>query len=234
MLDASREAATAVALWAPLLSAAPALKARVMASAAVLTDVGRARGARWWAAAAAALTAASVGIIAWNAALHIQIDGLEDRNSDLAAAAEQQGGRVAQLEEELVRARSVAENQDAVLTVISQPDVQLTKMTGTAMAPAATGRYVYSPSERLGAFDGSDLPPLPAGRVYQFWFIYETGWERAGVVDVGEDGRGRLVVNRSGTPSSGRGRPIGYAVTIEPTFGGEERTGGMVLRTPQE
>jgi len=233
--DAAREAAMAVALWAPLVAAGPALKARVMASAAVLTDLRHSRNMRWWATAAAAVAVVSASIVAWNAALHVQIDGLEDRNSDLAAAATAQAGQVSGLESQLVSARAASASQDAMLNVMSQPDVQLAKMSGTAMAPDASGRYVWSPSERLGAFDGTDLPPLPDGHTYRFWFIYESEWENVGVVDVDGEGHGRLVVQRAeGASAPARGRPIGFAVTVEPAFGADQRSGAMVLRTPQE
>ena len=150
-----------------------------MASAAVLSSGQRSpralRRIPWWPATAAALLVLSIGALTWGIVLQRQADGLRTRNDAAVADATDASAQLA----------SLSSWQDGMLDVASQADVRGTALAGTALAPSAHGQYIWSASEARGAFLGTGLPPLPAGKTYQFWFVYGAAWESAGTCAAG-------------------------------------------------
>jgi anti-sigma factor RsiW len=230
LLDAAREAGGAVALASPLVAAPAALKARIMASASVLsTERARRRPPLrgWWpAAAAAALIAVSAGGLTWGALMQREANDL--RGDNRAAVASETA--VAQ---QFALARdgqaSAAAWQDGMVAIASAGDLKGTDMAATVLAPGAQGRYVWSANARLGALLATGMPALPAGKTYQFWFVYGNKWEGAGTCTT-SGGRAQLIVHRS-KDDSDPGPLKGFAVTIEPSAGSPARTGPMVLES---
>jgi hypothetical protein len=106
------------------------------------------------------------------------------------------------------------DTQNAALDVIFQPDVQWTTLDGTSIAPSAQARCAWSREAALGAMIAQNLPPLPEGKSYTMWLIYEGDWVSAGNFNVDDEGRGRLVMRKIwGTED--HGRLLGFAVTLE-------------------
>lgn len=228
-------AAGALGLAVPLVRAPEAVAARILAAAQVL-DYPRAPARRpnWWQAAAAVLVFAGAGLLAWSAYLQSEVNDLSSQNESVAAAATSQGAELATLRTELTLARSfstgLAASQDAVMKIMSQDDASKMPLEGTAAAPGASGRYIWSPAERLGALVATGLPALDADETYKLWAVYERDWKPAGSFSVDEQGSGRLVV--SDLPGSDSGRLIGFAVTLEPANGSDAPTGDIVLQSP--
>lgn len=236
--DAQESATMAVAMTAPLTSSSPALKARVMASAAVLTDAtSRPRhSARWWQAAAAALVAAVIGVFAWGIVMQRRVDRLDERNATLRTDATAQSSELAKVHTELqqmtdfnARLAGTVGTQDAILDIVTQPDVRRTPMTGTAAAPRASARYLWSPAQEAGALMAQDLPPLGAGQTYQMWVVYADNWVGGGGFTVDASGAGRLVVRTAERGEPAGAAPSWFCVTIEAS-GATGHTGTMVLR----
>ena len=122
------------------------------------------------------------------------------------------------------------QTQQAVIDVMSQPDVRRTQLVGTQTAPSAGGRYLWSDAEQTGAFVGWSLPALPQGTVYRLWIIYDNQWLRGPAFGIDDKGRGQAIVRRLDTSSSERGDLRGFAVTVEPALVSQtERSGAMVL-----
>lgn len=236
LADEASASAASIALAVPLVSASPSLKARVMASAAVMSDLPARRAAsasrRWFAAAAAAIVF-GLGALAWGGYLQTQVTDLHDREARIRTDATAQSQQFATMRTELVQASasnvSLVSDHDAVLDIVSQGDVKRLPMTGTAAAPAANGRYIWSRAGRLGALVASNLPPLPEGRSYCMWIVYENAWISGGLFDVDERGTGRLIVRDLGDGQD-HGAFRGFAVTVEPSSGAKEHTGAMVLQ----
>ncbi len=237
LVKQARDGAAALALAVPLVPASAALKARVMASAAVLSSPGdRPRVQRrpygpsgWWpAAAAAALVALSAGALTWGVVMQRRADDLRARDRAIAAQATETAGQLAALRRQ--QATDVSW-QDGMILIASRGDVRRTDLAGTALAPDAHGTYVWSAAEAMGAFLGTGLPPLPAGKTYQLWFVYAGAWESAGTATPAADGRATLVVRRSRHDGPGPGPLRGFAVTIEPAGGAADRTGATVLQS---
>ncbi len=240
LLDETEETAAALALSAPLVPAGPALKATVMASARTLgavTPPAR-RVTAWWLATAAALVAALAGVSAWTAVMQSRVHGLEDRNASIRAEATAQANQMvavradlATLTESTTRLQSDVWTQQAIVDVVSQPDVQRIALAGTDAAPQATAQYLWSPAKDAGALMATRLPPLPEGKSYQLWEVYGRDWESAGAFSVDASGAGRLLVARLAAADAAA-TPSWYCVTIEPSGGSPTRTGVIVLRTP--
>jgi anti-sigma-K factor RskA len=97
---------------------------------------------------------------------------------------------------------------------------------GTADAPGVTGQVVYLPQQNTAFLSIDNLPPPPAGRAYQVWYI-QTG---QAPVDAGllptepSQIATRLQVDLS--------RYQAIAVSQEPRGGSRQPTGPVVLQAP--
>ena len=153
-LRGARETAASLSLTAPMVPAAAALKARVMASAAVLSP-GQRRRPSWnyWAVAAAALAVLAAGGITWGAIMQRHANDVSGQNAVARAEATQSSQQLA----------SLVSWQRGMLEVSSQADLRTTPMTGTILAPSADGQYFWSATKQEGAFFATGMPPLPAG-----------------------------------------------------------------------
>jgi hypothetical protein len=212
----AQETAGAVAVSVPLVAATAALKSRVMAGAAVLTDIGAERAGlrRWqrWALAAAAVFAA--GAVAWATVLQVRVNDLRHEKASIASDA--------------ANLADLIETQHVVLDVVFQPDAQRIDMNGTEAAPAAWGRCVWSRAQAVGAFIARNLPPPEAGQTYQVWVMYEHDWLRAGELRTDGEGRGQLVMRDAWRRSDDLGAFEGFAVTLE-QGAPEEHAGKVVM-----
>ncbi len=240
LLDGARDDAAAIALSAPRAAPASALKARIMASAAVLAGTpARRRSPRWWQAAAAVLALASAGALTWGILMQRRVDDLEGLNAAVSDGATAEAADLANVRADLqrmtdfnTRLASTVSMQDAIVDVVSQPDVRRTGMAGTAAAPSASGRYLWSPSEDLGALVTTSLPALPQGKVYRMWIVYPgSTWLAGGDFTVDASGRGRLVVRGDEGAEPAGTEPLWFCVTVEPAGDAPSTRGDMVLRS---
>jgi hypothetical protein len=235
--DAANDRAAAIAMAVPLVSASHQLKARVMAAASAMSDLPARRAAnssRWWFAGAAAAAMFGVAALGWGGYLQTRVNDLQNREARIGADATAQSSQFATMRTELVQASttnvSLRGDQDAVLDIVSRPDLQRLPMSGTTDAPSASGRYIWSRSGGLGALVASGLPALPAGQSYCMWVVYEKAWIRGGAFDVDQTGAGRLIVHGLGGGQD-NGAFRGFAVTIEPSAGTAQHTGATVLES---
>lgn len=238
---AAREDAASITLAVPLRSAPPALKARVMSAAGVLTDIGRARSRRrYWMAAAAAAVVLGVGVAGWNAYLQSRVSSLGDDNRRVSADATSQSSQFATMRTELVQASvqnaELGASQDAVVEIMSQPDVQRVALSGTSAAPSASGRYIWTRSGGLGALVARNLPPLAEGETYYMWVVYERASVSGGLFGVDGSGTGRLIVRDLDGNDGDRGKFLGFAVTVEPSSPAApaSRRGPTLLQSPPD
>jgi anti-sigma-K factor RskA len=98
-------------------------------------------------------------------------------------------------------------------------------LSGTAVAPQATGLIVISSDGQHGTLVVQQLPALPAAQAYQLWLRKDGQRISGGVFSVTDDGYRSLWV---GAPD-----PLGsyqeFGVTIEPAGGSHDPTGAKVL-----
>ena len=232
---------------APPLDAPPALRARVMqqitgtvptspirAGAATSLDepmrppeepavsstdtesTPRGPGALFWLAASLVIAAAGGG--GWYVAeLDRQIVELQEELATTAAQTE-----LMQLQAAVARAASA--ERDAVLAIVTGPDAQQINLVGQPLAPRAEARAVWNETTDM-VFLASGLPPLPAGDVYQLWFVLSDAPVSAALLDPDPDGSATLIVEIPDAVAL----PATMAITVEPAGGVPAPTGDVYL-----
>jgi hypothetical protein len=202
-----------------------ALRQRVLAvagarpaSAAVTGPVRPARAAEWvgWAAAAALLVVAA-GLGIYVTSLRQQLQDVELRLVGAVVRLEQSEQQLAQAVGEM----QVARTRLAVLTAGDLTEVNL---AGQAPAPRASGRAFLSRSRGV-LFAASNLPPLPANRTYQLWFLTTGPPVSAGLFQPDQEGGVTAAFDTLTDALS----PTGVAVSLEPEGGVPAPTGAIYL-----
>jgi anti-sigma-K factor RskA len=215
------QVADALAHAVPQRTPRAELRARVLANATGRTPEGVRHvhsGSSlygWLPLAAAAVLAVGLGAYTWN--LQGRVSGLEARLRNAEARADAAG-------RETIEARAVADRAQSAMAVLAAPDLARIDLAGQAVAPAATGRALWSRSRGM-FFTSSNLPPAPAGRVYQVWVVTAQSRVSAGVIDLDETGHATAYFN---TPPD-IPAPVAVAVTLEPSPGVPQPTGDMYL-----
>ena len=145
---------------------------------------------------------------------------LRNRTRELAAAVRDLTARLAETDRQLVAVRN-----DVSLLVA--PDVKRVDLRGQPTAPQAGARAFWSRSRGV-YFVASNLPPLPAGKDYQLWFVTASGPVSAAVFQPDQRGDAALI----GSVQAGMGEPNLMAVTLEPAGGVPAPTGAFYLVGP--
>jgi hypothetical protein len=170
----------------------------------------------WWLATAAGLAlAAGLGI--YTAQLRSQIVSLEAELRDTRARADAAQQQMAEVQ------RTSADAQTA-LAILTAPDVARVDLAGQPASPNASGRAFWSRSRGL-VFNASNLPPLPAGRIYQLWVVTAQAPISAGLLT--PDAQGSFSDTFDTPPDIPP--PVAVAVTIEPAGGVPAPTGDRYL-----
>jgi anti-sigma-K factor RskA len=97
-------------------------------------------------------------------------------------------------------------------------------MKGQASASNAAGLALWSKSNGM-IFSATQLPALPAGRVYQLWTITGTTATSAGLLTPDASGAVRIELPIPATAT----RPDAFGLTIEPAGGSSAPTLPIVL-----
>ena len=119
----------------------------------------------------------------------------------------------------LLRGRAVA-----LEAVLAASDLVRVELAGQTIAPRASARAFWSRSRGL-VFTASNLPPLPAGRIYQLWIVTAQMPVGAGLLKPRGDGAVHAVLATSPELS----QPVAMALTIEPEGGVAAPTGDKYL-----
>jgi anti-sigma-K factor RskA len=216
----------ALAQTVPQVEPSASLRARILAypskSGASQPPSGEASGRApsalpsWLALAASLALAAALGLYALQ--LRGRVETLEARLQDALARAQASESQTAEV-------RRVSNEMQSQIAVLTAPDVTRVDLAGLAVAPSASARAFLSQSRGL-VLSASNLPPLPAGRTYQLWFI--TGQTPRGAGTFQPDAAGSssvLLPVDPGTP-----RPQVLAVTNEPAGGSLAPTAPLYLQ----
>jgi hypothetical protein len=122
---------------------------------------------------------------------------------------------------ELARARFESE-------LLSAPDSRTAELTGTGVAESARAKLVFSDATGEAVLVAAKLPPAPAGKAYQLWYIAGGKPLPGSVFTTDESGRGEL---RERIPPAGRRAEV-FAVTLEPAGGLPAPSGEIYLKGP--
>ena len=213
-----RRVLDALALSAPAAAPAPHLRDRILAAAG--NDRGGPRQAErrsslpWWLSAAASLIAVIALAQWWSTA-----NRLEQLSVELATAREQ----LASAERLRASAERTAADSASRLAILAAPDAVPIPLAGQAVSPNAAGRVVFSPSRGV-IFTATNLPPLPAGRVYQLWAVTAPAPVGIALVRPGDGGQADTITTLPAGVA-----PAAFALTIEPEGGSPGPTGAMYL-----
>ena len=89
-------------------------------------------------------------------------------NTELRSLIDVLNSRIAQLEVEL------SQNRTYIATLAS-PEVRVVNLAGQGLNVRARGRIFWDQSKKKWFFYVRDLPPLPADKSYQLWFVPVSG-----------------------------------------------------------
>jgi anti-sigma-K factor RskA len=127
-----------------------------------------------------------------------------------------------QLGYELARARDER-------ALLAAPEAQTATLAGTKMAERAQARLTFDARTGRAMLMAADLPPAPAGKAYQLWFIAEGKPPMPGSV-FQPDASGHAEM-RETIPPEGRTAATVFAVTLEPEGGVSAPTGEIYLKS---
>lgn len=159
--------------------------------------------------------AASLAIIALAAALFVTWLRLSETRRELArynTAVE-------------VLAKQVAQEREA-RELLTSPQSQSAMLAGTNMAPQARAQLAFDRRTGHAMLFAYGLPPAPAGKAYQLWFI-SGGKVMPGKVFT-PDTKGSAMINEQVPVANLDAAPV-FAVTLEPSGGMSAPTGEKYL-----
>jgi anti-sigma-K factor RskA len=155
-----------------------------------------------------------------DATVRAQVAVLKAQIADMRIAVSDARVRMAILQNRLA-------NRERLQRVLLTPDVSLTRLAPLPAAPNASAIVAVSPSSRAAALEARGLPPTPAGKVYELWWITkENGPVPAGVFNATDSGSLTAAV---ALPPAGQHLLLS-AVTLEPIPGVPKPTGAMYLK----
>ena len=169
----------------------------------------------WLAYAACVALATAAGLYAMN--LRARVESLEAR-LEVAQM------RLAEADRAIVESHQVAFEMQSAMAVFAAADLMRVDLRGAPAAPQAVGRALWSRQSGM-VFAANNLPPLPAGKIYQVWLVAGGPPVSAGLIAPDESGSGVRIFR---TPVDVTG-PVTVAVTIEPEGGVPAPTGAFYL-----
>ena len=202
------------------------VKADVVKSSATESNVvpfERPARRTWRAASMVGRIAASLAFIALVASLIL----LWNRNNAMQQEMARVADQLEQAQGELRREREVLAREREARELISSPEARIMSLAGTEMATSARAKFVYDRKTGRAMLMADDLPPAPAGKAYQLWFIAEGKPPMPGqVFNTNAAGHAEM---RDLLPEEARGATT-FAVTLEPSNGVPAPTGPMYLK----
>jgi hypothetical protein len=131
-----------------------------------------------------------------------------------------------QKQDELAARNSELERTRRERALLASPEAHASELAGTHAAQDARARLVFDAKTGEAMLTAMNLPPAPAGKAYQLWFIAD-GKPLPGSVFT-TDAQGRAEMHEQ-IPTEGRRAQI-FAVTVEPAGGVQSPTGEIVLK----
>jgi anti-sigma-K factor RskA len=166
--------------------------------------------------------AAAVAIV-FLAALSLM---LGTRNRELAVQVAQLSQSLDRAREETLLAREESVRTTEINNIVTAQGALVAVINGTEQAPGASARLVMDKRTGRAVLAAHGLPPAPAGKTYQLWYIAGGKPLPGGLFNA--DPAGRAVLSDR-VPEAGLGASL-FAVTLEPAGGVQAPTGGMYLR----
>lgn len=128
------------------------------------------------------------------------------------------------LYEQVQNAQQQLESQRQVLGILSTPGTRMSQLAGTKVMPDAHAMLAYDKSGRA-ILMAKGLPPPPADKAYQLWFIAGGRPMPGKTFTTDPSGAGML---NDQVPAEALNAPV-FAITLEPKDGVREPTGAICL-----
>ena len=206
-----QSAISLLAFSVPSSSPSSTVKVRLIEQArqAVPVTQPRPAGVRWfhWATAVIALASIAVAL------------SLMQANSGLRRETDALKSRIAQLEVQLA-------GQRTIIATLTSAGVRVVDLAGQGTNMQASGRIFWDQPQKRWLFSVRNLPPAPADKSYQLWFVPKNGNPiSAGVFNTEADGSKSVEVP---VPDNATDLKAA-AVTTEPAGGQPQPTGPFAL-----
>lgn len=161
---------------------------------------------------------------------------LSRRSDELQAEVNDLSERNRELESEAIRLKAQGNQQPEDRTGRQEvvvppapgnkiPDERAFTLTGTDKAPGASARLVYDRRQGIVTFTAYNLPPAPAGKAYQLWFMVDGHAVYGGVFKTSPAGYAML---RRQVSAEARDASA-FVVTLEQATGASTPTGPKYL-----
>lgn len=246
-----RGASSALALAVAPVAPAPELRTRLLASlkstpqesaraGSITSDAGRAsnratnvisledarrdprrafvsRRAFNFTAIAASLLVVSLAVV--SAVLWRRNAALNSAVASLSNALDRARGDLGETRNELAGARRERE-------ILISPEMHTAQLAGTKMAESARARLTFDERTGEAMFTAAKLPPAPAGKAYQLWYIADGKPMPGSVFTTDADGRAEM---HASIPREGLRAQV-FAVTLEPAGGLPAPSGEIYLK----
>jgi len=135
------------------------------------------------------------------------------------------GDELAGVNRQLAEVINERQHSEMLLDVLAAQDTMSVKMAGTPDAQKATGVVRYNARKGMVMYT-AELPPPPAGKIYQMWLVPMVGAPiSAGIFAPGEHGARQMWMGEVPVNTEAKA----FAVTMEPAGGVERATGPKVL-----
>jgi anti-sigma-K factor RskA len=154
-------------------------------------------------AVAAALVFASIGLLWQNSTLHQNLVSLRAQFADQGSKLEQANQTVATL---------------------LDPEAMKIELVAVGNKPQPRGKAIYQRRNRNLIFFASNLPPLPAEKIYELWLFPANGRAPIAAGLFKPDARGSATVVNPPLPADVEAK--NFAVTLEPESGSHESPRG--------
>lgn len=168
-----------------------------------------------WAAAAALFIALAYTFSAWRSerqSLKASLDQEKERGSQAL-------GDNKELKELLSKENAASNELSQINSVLKTGKWRLIQLTGQPPAPDSSAKVYWDIQAARWAVS-ADLPPAPAGKVYQLWFVTPSAKISAGLIRPDKSGHAFAVVQ---LPSN-VGTVAATAITLEPEGGSDQPT----------
>ena len=176
----------------------------------------RGPGVLFW-LAASLLIATAVGVGWYVAELGSQVQSLR-------AALDAATSLTQRAETQMEAARAATAEREAVLALVTGSDVQQLDLEGQPLAPRASARVLWNNAAEM-VFIATGLPSLPAGDVYQLWFVLPDAPVGAALLEPDQNGDATVMLEVPDTVTL----PPVMAMTVEPAGGVPAPTGDLYL-----
>jgi anti-sigma-K factor RskA len=168
-----------------------------------------------WALAASFLIAFLVSFVAWRLDRR-ELTGLVGSNQQEASSAVKDN---LELREKLKRESARTDELNQINAVLASGQWRVLTLAGQEPAPSASAKVYWDVKANRWVVS-ADLPPAPAGKAYQLWFVTSDAKISAGLINPDQNGHGFTVVR---FPSNLTGLAAA-AITLEPEGGSPQPT----------